>query len=116
MRELRNVAEAVALYGPHLTGTTLRGVMGSNQPHVAPALPPKPQAPAPSGNDSQIDATGQVSFQLSFAPSFSLRDVEHAVLKELLRHKSTKEVCAMLSINRVTLWRKLKDMGSQPER
>ena len=116
VRELRNVAEAVALYGPHLTGTTLRGVMGLNQPHVAPALPPKPQAPALSGNDSQIDATGQVSFQLSFAPGFSLRDVEHAVLKELLRHKSAKEVCAMLSINRVTLWRKLKDIGSQPER
>lgn len=67
------------------------------------------------GNDSRIDDSGNISFKLSFKPGFSLRDVEYAVLKELLRHKSAKEVCAMLGINRVTLWRKLKDLAPHSE-
>ena len=59
--------------------------------------------------------SGHTAFKLSFEAGFSLRDVEQAVLKELLRHRSTKEVCAMLGINRVTLWRKLKDAAPAEE-
>lgn len=151
IRELRNVAEAVTLYGPHITLQTIRDVMGLNEQRVTP-LPltmnpmsltapavPCVTTPAPGvlpggltsqsfdthdlmqaalgteGNDSRIDDAGNTSFKLSFKPGFSLRDVEYAVLKELLRHKSAKEVCAMLGINRVTLWRKLKDLAPHSE-
>ena len=156
IRELRNVAEAVTLYGPHITLQTIRDVMGLNEQRVTP-LPltmnpmsltapavPCVTTPAPGvlpggltshsfdshsfdshdlmqaalgaeGNDSRIDDSGNISFKLSFKPGFSLRDVEYAVLKELLRHKSAKEVCAMLGINRVTLWRKLKDLAPHSE-
>lgn len=145
IRELRNIAEAVTLYGPHITLQTMRDVMGLNEQRVTPlplsmdalhnmAMPssaqlftaqtaPRPQVFNPAlnpaqlmappqevqGNDSSIDALGNVALKLNFKPGFSLRDVEYAVLKELLRHRSAKEVCAMLGINRVTLWRKLKE-------
>ena len=167
IRELRNIAEAVTLYGPHITVQTIRDVMGLNEQRVtplplsmdaltltappsnqvspsalsplsqpqpeltSPKLPPKllpelspeltPErlvqaALATVGNDSLIDEhSGHTAFKLSFEAGFSLRDVEQAVLKELLRHRSTKEVCAMLGINRVTLWRKLKDAAPAAE-
>lgn len=162
IRELRNIAEAVTLYGPHITLQTIRDVMGLNEQRVTPlplsmdaltlTAPPSNQVspsalsplsqPQPEltpklphelspeltperlvqaalatvGNDSLIDEhSGHTAFKLSFESGFSLRDVEQAVLKELLRHRSTKEVCAMLGINRVTLWRKLKDAAPTEE-
>ena len=89
MRQLRNVAEVVAY-----------------------------------GHDEQVDARHiqEVLGEQEYAPtearfitipeSASLKQMESAIIRNLLAKHPADEVCARLGISRVTLWRKMKNFAS----
>ena len=75
------------------------------------------------GHDEQVDARHiqEVLGEQEYAPtearfitipeSASLKQMESAIIRNLLAKHPADEVCARLGISRVTLWRKMKNFA-----
>ena len=86
IRQLRNVAEVIAYCGPETVDERyVREILAEQETKIErepPLLPAK--------------------------KTISIKEMEADVLRDLLREHSPEEVCKMLGISRVTLWRKKK--------
>ena len=87
IRQLRNVAEVVA-YGEEerIDATHIHDALGDHA------------------------HTPQTTGFITIPESSSLKQMESAIIRNLLAKHSADDVCARLGISRVTLWRKMKNM------
>lgn len=91
IRQLRNFAEVIACCGPdEVDEHYVRGILAEQE--------------------TKIERNPQVA---PAKKNISIREMEADVLKSLLKEHSPDEVCRMLGISRVTLWRKKKALLEQ---
>ncbi len=137
IRELRNVAEAVVLFGRQVSVASLKEIMwmGDSADSVmqklpvmppsaeqvstvhsvtdtnAPArliVPPAPSTPSAAASSVSEGGAAPGSLILEVPEGSSLKDLERLMLETSLKTMSPEEVCAKFKISRVTLWRKLR--------
>lgn len=125
IRELRNVAEAVVLFGSKVTLKALKDIMWmgneftsengyitSTQDHNKTTIKVLKQEHLAPKNQENIakNLQGNTSdnISLNINELASIKDLERMYINKLLKKYSADEVCKILNISRVTLWRKIK--------